>query len=160
MSAVISKCGLYRYRLERVLGKDGPVLAYFGVNCSTATADEDDHTTRKWIGFTERAGGSRYIVGNAFAYRATDVRELAKVADPVGPENRCYLAKIIAEADILVPCWGNQSKVPAKLRHHFDDLRSKIVAANKPVRVFGLTISGHPKHPLTLSYTTKLVEWE
>jgi len=32
MSAVISPCGVYRYRLERTIGlQQGPVYAYFGV---------------------------------------------------------------------------------------------------------------------------------
>lgn len=45
MSAVISPCGVYRYRLERTIRlQQGPVYAYFGVNGSTATATEDDHT--------------------------------------------------------------------------------------------------------------------
>ncbi|HBJ2425861.1 TPA: DUF1643 domain-containing protein, partial [Salmonella enterica] len=52
MSAIISKCGMYRYRLERDVQPEGLVFGYFGVNGSTATATEDDHTVRKWIGFT------------------------------------------------------------------------------------------------------------
>lgn len=159
MSAIISECGRYRYRLDRTLRRDGPVFAYFGVNGSTANADKDDQTTRKWIGFTSRNGGSRYIVGNPFAYRATDVRELAEINDPVGPDNARYLAEIVAEADILVPCWGNESKVPHRLRHHFSSLSRAILASKKTVRVFGLTRWGHPKHPLMLGYDTPLVEW-
>ena len=69
-SAVISPCETYRYRLDRRVAPGEVCFAYFGVNGSTATADEDDHTVRKWNGFTVRNGGSRYVVGNAFAYRA------------------------------------------------------------------------------------------
>ncbi|MGM3851662.1 DUF1643 domain-containing protein, partial [Salmonella sp. NW36] len=82
MSAIISKCGMYRYRLERDVQPEGLVFGYFGVNGSTATATEDDHTVRKWIGFTKVNGGRRFIVGNAFAFRATDVRgHCCKVSD-------------------------------------------------------------------------------
>ncbi len=95
MSAIISKCGMYRYRLERDVQPEGLVFGYFGVNGSTATATEDDHTVRKWIGFTKVNGGRRFIVGNAFAFRATDVRELATAVDPVGPENEIHLERII-----------------------------------------------------------------
>lgn len=35
MSAILSPCGLYRYRLERTVGMEGPVYAFFGVNPST-----------------------------------------------------------------------------------------------------------------------------
>jgi hypothetical protein len=45
MSAIISMCGQYRYRLERVLAEHGIVVAYFGVNPSTAGAEVEDQTT-------------------------------------------------------------------------------------------------------------------
>ena len=159
MSAVISPCGKWRYRLEREVQDSGIVFAYFGVNGSTATADEDDQTVRKWIGFTRLNGGRRFLVGNPFAYRATDVRELAKAADPIGPENREHLAQIIADADILVPCWGSRDKLPKHLRYRLNILRADLFAAGKPVKIFGLTASGDPKHPLMLGYDTPLIDW-
>ncbi len=158
-SAIISRCGTYRYRLERDLERPGPVFAFFGVNGSTATAQVDDQTVRKWIGFTERNGGGRFIVGNAFAFRATDVRALGRALDPVGPRNRSHLGKIIAEADILVPCWGSRGKLPARLHAQLDVLREQILASGKPVKVWGLSQSGDPLHPLTLAYSLPLVEW-
>jgi hypothetical protein len=158
-SATISRCGTWRYRLEREVAAQGPVFAYFGVNGSTATAGVDDHTVRKWIGFTERNGGSRFIVGNAFAFRATDVRELGQASDPVGPRNRSHIARIIADADILVPCWGSRGKLPRRLHAQLDALREQILAAGKPVRIWGLSQSGDPLHPLTLAYSLPLVEW-
>lgn len=159
MSAVISNCGLYRYRLERKVQQHGIVFAYFGVNGSTATADEDDHTVRKWNAFTRIHGGRRYLVGNAFGFRARDVNKLARQTDPIGSENGHHLAAIMAEADVLVPCWGNRMKVPQHLRWRFDALRNQLFETGKPVRVFGFTKSGDPKHPLTLSYETPLTEW-
>lgn len=160
MTAVISPCGLYRYRLEREVQLAGLVYAYFGVNGSTATADVDDQTVRKWIGFTQRNNGRRFIVGNAFAYRATNVRELAQADDPVGPDNNEHLRQIIADADVLVPCFGNQSKVPNRLRPQFDVLCYLLFSAAKPVKVFGLSKGGDPLHPLMLSYDRPLIDWE
>lgn len=160
MSAVISDCTLFRYRLDRSVAKAGRVFAYFGVNGATAGVAEDDHTVRKWIGFTARNDGSRFIVGNPFAFRAKDVRQLAKAADPIGPENDRYLAEIIAEADVLVPCWGNRTKVPNHLRYRFSQLTEMLIAAGKPMLHFGLTGSGDPKHPLTLGWSTPMTPWE
>jgi hypothetical protein len=160
LSAVISSCGLFRYRLDRDIQDRGPVAAFFGVNGSTAGPVEEDQTTRKWNGFSQRNGFSRYIAGNPFAYRARDVRQLARVADPVGPENALYLMEIIAEADILIPCWGNRAKVPKALRWHFDMLLLDLTASKKPLLCFGLTAAGDPKHPLTLGYDTPLVPFE
>lgn len=158
-SAVISPCGTWRYRLDREVQPSGVVFAYFGVNGSTATGDEEDQTTRKWFGFTLRNGGSRYIAANPFAYRATDVRELACAVDPVGPDNARYLAEIIAEADVLVPCWGSRAKLPPRLRAHLDRLLRQLRASGKPVKTFGLTASGDPKHPLMLGYATALIDF-
>ena len=79
-SAIISACKTYRYRLERRFG-DGPTLMFVMVNPSTADAEQDDPTIRKCIGFAERASYGRIIVGNKFAFRATDVRELRGAAD-------------------------------------------------------------------------------
>lgn len=162
MSAVISPCGKYRYRLERTVAMEGPVYAFFGINPSTADASIDDATVRKWIGFTKRLGGQRFIVGNVFAYRATDVKELGALTntdDAFGDEIGDYITEIIEEADILVPCWGNTDKVPVQLRFAFDILLDKLIESGKPVMHFGLTASGDPKHPLMLGYDTPLQEW-
>ncbi len=144
MSAVISPCSLYRYRLDREVQLAGVVIAYFGVNPSTASAEVEDQTTRKWRGFTLRNGGRRYIAANPFAFRATDVAQLARRPDPVGPENARYLLEVIDEADVLVPCWGARGKVPRSLHSHLDALAALLLASGKPVRVLGLTASGDP----------------
>lgn len=170
MSAIISPCGKYRYRLERqidpsliAMAKPGPLngktIAFFGVNPSTADASVDDATVRKWMGFCARWGAPRFIVGNVFAYRATDVKELAKVEDPHGPDIGDHITDIISEADILVPCWGNTSKVPPALRDFFDVLTDALLSSGTPVRCFGLTKSGDPIHPLMLGYSTQLVSF-
>jgi len=159
MSAVISACGLYRYRLDRPALPRGIVIAYYGVNGSTAEHVKNDHTVSKWHGFTLLNKGSRFIVGNIFGYRSKDVKMLAMATDPVGPENDAYLAEIIAEADIHVPCWGPRSKVPAKLRYRYDVVEAMLVASGKPMKCFGLSKSGDPLHPLMLGYDTPLVDW-
>ncbi|MBN3761281.1 DUF1643 domain-containing protein [Burkholderia sp. Ac-20365] len=162
MSAILSACGTYRYRLDRVLLKDVSgdlVIAYFGVNPSTADHTLDDQSVRKWYGFTSRHGGSRFIVGNPFAYRSRDVTSLARAADPVGPDNDVHIAAIIDEADVLVPCWGPQTKVPRALRSRFDSVECMLRASGKPLKVFGLSQRGDPLHPLMLPYATQLVDW-
>lgn len=157
MSAILSPCGLYRYRLDRTVAMDGPVYAFFGINPSTADANIDDATVRKWIGFSKCWGASRFIVGNVFAYRATDVKELGTVHDPHGPDIGDHITDIITEADILVPCWGNTSKVPPALQDYFDVLADALLSSGKPVRCFGFTKTGDPMHPLMLGYSTALV---
>ncbi|MFG6441107.1 DUF1643 domain-containing protein [Roseateles sp. LKC17W] len=159
MTAVLSPCRQYRYRLERTVAMEGPVYAFFGINPSTADASLDDATVRKWIGFCKRWGASRFIVGNVFAYRATDVRALASVEDPFGDDIGDHTTDIINEADILVPCWGKTTKVPPKLQFAFDVLLDALVSSGKPVMHFGLTKCDSPKHPLMLGYDTPLCLW-
>ena len=159
MSAILSKCGTFRYRLEREVGMTGPVYAYFGVNCSTADHRIDDNTVKRWIGFTKLYGGCRFIVGNPFAFRSPDVKDLSAATDPIGPENDWQLARIISDADILVPCWGPQTKVPRRLRYRYSEVEAMLRASGKPVKVFGLSKAGDPLHPLMLPYTTELVDW-
>lgn len=159
MSAVLSPCGLYRHRLDRDVQMDGIVVALCGVNPSTADATINDATIRKDMGFARVNGWRRIIKFNVFGFRATDVTALAKAADPYGPENDRHVHEIIAEADLIVPCWGSRNKLPKHLRPAMDRMRDLLLTAGKPVLVFGLAKSGDPLHPLMLGYDTKLVPW-
>ena len=170
MSAILSDCGLYRYRLDRDMHShdllsaagapgSGLVYAYFGINPSTADATIDDHTVKKWRGFTKVFGGRKFIVGNVFSYRSKDVEQLAIVKSPYGPDHLTHLAGIINDADILVPCWGNSSKVPASLHYMIKDTLSLLLISGKPVLHFGKTKAGDPLHPQMLAYSTPLVPW-
>jgi hypothetical protein len=164
MSAVISPCGNYRLRLDRDCGmafEGGRVFAYFGVNPSTADDVRNDPTVSKWIGFTKRNGGNRFIVANVFSYRSTDVRALAHLGDAVfGPDHWLYINQIIAEADVLVPCWGATTKVPKKLRGEFKVLLDVLHQSGKPVLHFGKSTGGDPLHPQFLPYSTPLIPLE
>lgn len=161
MSAIISSCQAYRYRLQRDVSSLGALTyAYFGINPSTADASIDDHTVRKWCGFTERNNGNRFIVGNVFAFRSKDVTKLATTGDPTGPDNAYYVSQIIQEADVLVPCWGSRTKLPKSLHSTLDAFLSELLASDKPVKCFGKTVSGDPKHPQMLSYSTELVNFK
>lgn len=159
MSAVISRDGKYRYRLDRTVATSGIVVAFFGVNPSTASETVDDATSKRWVVHARRLGARTYIAGNPHALRSTHVRVLQSALDPVGPDNARHLREIIAEADILIPCWGSRRKLPSVLWPAVDALRETLFAAGKPLRIFGLTQSRDPLHPLMLSYETPLVEW-
>jgi hypothetical protein len=161
MGAVISDCGLFRYRLDRdvrpMLG--GPVVALIGVNPSTADATVNDATIRKDLGFGERLGWARIIKANKFAYRATDVRNLRHASDPIGPLNKHYLRQIFAEADLLVPCWGPLAKLPTPLRGQWRHTLMLMQESGKSIACFGTANDGQPFHTLMLSYNTPLAPW-
>ena len=161
MSAIFSPCERYRYRLEREVQPEGITYAYFGINPSTADAVLNDATVRKWIGFTLRNGGRRFIVGNVFGIRSKDVKRLAAhtVASAQGPDWAKHFDKIIEDADVLVPCWGASGKIPRHLRDELDNVLARLVASGKPVKHFGVTACGQPLHPQMLAYATPLIPW-
>lgn len=163
MSAVLSPCGLYRYRLERDLSAvcpGGMTVAWIMVNPSTADASTDDQTIRKVIGFSVRHRFARVIVGNVFAFRLTDIGELRRnPAKAVGPENDAHLVDILDEADTVIVAWGRLAKLPYALRGHWRAVPAVAAAANRPLMCLGTAQDGHPLHPLTLGYDTPLIPW-
>lgn len=155
MGAIISKCGNYRYTLTRELSKEPRIVVFIMLNPSTADATQDDPTIRRCIGFAKALHCGRMIVLNLYAYRATNPRDLAFVADPIGPENDNYLTKIktLAGKPLVIAAWGANGK-------HFE--RSKQVMAlldGIKVHCLGLTDEGRPRHPLYLPAKTKLMPY-
>lgn len=162
-TATLSDCGTYRYRLGREWGSGiGTTYGFVGVNPSTADADEEDATTKKWRGFVERWDGDGYQVVNLFAFRATDVKQLKAAEDPFGPENGIHMRRFLEEVDVIVPCWGSLAKVP---KEHHEYVRYTLAwlragRAGKPIKHLGLTKGGDPKHPLMLPYSTQLEDFK
>lgn len=159
MAAVISDCGRYRYRLERDLAMFGRIAAVIMVNPSTADALQDDATIRRVIGFGQRLGWSRVIVGNVFAYRATDIRLLSGIVDPVGPENAAHLRRICEDADLAIVAWGRLGKLPRKLQDGWRMVETIASDLGMVLHCLGTAADGHPRHPLMLSYGAALIEW-
>jgi hypothetical protein len=160
MSAIISPCGTYRYRLERQTAGDG-ATAVIMVNPSTADAVENDATIRKLIGFGNHYEWGQIIVGNLFAYRAPDVRKLATAENPTGPDNDSHLMEMLREADRFVVAWGPAGKLPKRLRTRFRRvLEIADMVSRRPMSIGAPAKDGHPCHPLMLPYTRELQPWK
>ena len=167
MLATISACGKYRYRLERELGQIGPTVMFLMVNPSTADATQDDPTIRKCKGFASKLGGGTLLVGNLFAYRATDVTELRKTRDPVGPDNDKHLREMLYSADIVIAAWGSLNKLPEVLRPRWKDVvrladeRVELTGERRcrSLSCIGVCADKHPKHPLMVGYDTPVTAW-
>lgn len=157
--AIFSPCGRFRYRLERDLGRPGPTVAMIGVNPSTATAEQNDATIRKDIGFGERLGWGRLIKGNLFSLVSTDIKGLRQLESPRDPENDGHLAQIMRDADLVVACWGPPEKAPPHLRRRWRRVVAIAGEVGKPLHCLGLTSAGHPRHPLMTPYSTPLTAW-
>lgn len=137
----------FRYTLTRGpwLNGEGTVL-FVMLNPSTADEQRDDNTIRRCIGFAQSWGFQRLTVGNLYALRATDPRELFRVKDPVGPRNGLALIELASHADEVVVAWGaTQHPEPGRASHVLDLLQ----AAFGAVQCLGLTpATGQPRHPL------------
>jgi hypothetical protein len=159
-SAVFSECGYYRYRLERHALSGCGAVAWIMVNPSKADAHADDHTIRKVRGFSERLGAGLFIVGNKFAYKATDIKDLVGVADPRGPENDSHLESIMQAAPIVIAAWGPLGKLPAPLRRRWRTVAAMADRLGVQLMCLGTANDGQPLHPLTLSYQRPLIPWK
>lgn len=153
MSAIISDCGRYRYRLDRPGEPGQGKTAIIMVNPSTADAVKDDATIRKLKGFGERYRWGDLIIGNLFAFRAKEIAHLRAAQFPVGPENDERLLQIFAEADRVIYAWGALAKQPLQLRWRWrvvDAMASK--AGLKPLCLGEPLADGHPRHPVMAGY--------
>jgi hypothetical protein len=129
------------------------------VNPSTADATEDDATIRKLKGFCARQGWRGFVVVNIHAFRATDVNELKRAVDPVGPLNGGFILGAILKTDVTVCAWGSLGKLPPHLRNGWRSVVSIAKATNRPLLCWDVCADGQPKHPVMLGYCDA-VAWE
>lgn len=153
MTAVISSCGAYRYRLDREWLGDGRAV-WVMLNPSTADATLDDPTIRRCIGFSKAWGLGALTVVNVFALRATDPKTLVGHVDPVGPANDLYIEAALDGADIVIAAWGQSWP-----RQHRERVAKVGAMLNGRAHHLGLTKSGQPTHPLYRPSGCAVLPW-
>ena len=75
-AAEVSACARYRYALRRTWDPARPAALFVGLNPSTADGARDDLTVCRCVAFAAAWGCGSVLVGNLFAYRATDPARL------------------------------------------------------------------------------------
>lgn len=138
----------YRYSLTRIwhdLVPEPRLVAFVGLNPSTADERQDDPTIRRCIAFARGWGYDGLEMLNAYAYRATNPRRLLEQADAVGPRNDLVIAARAEHAALVVLCWGTKVEYAREGRLLDGPLRLHDLHALK------LTKFGHPAHPLYLA---------
>lgn len=149
MSAIISDCGKYRYRLAREIVPAGEgSCCFIMLNPSTADADKDDPTIRRCIRYARDLGYARLEVVNLFAYRATSPETLYALSrrDAIGPGNDLHMLDSCGPAKIVICAWGNHGRLHDRGAEVLLSLR------RQGLRPMALKIGklGHPGHPLYL----------
>ena len=158
MSAIISPCGQYRYRLDRpgdLTATRGPAV-FIMLNPSTADATTDDRTIGRCRAFAQAWGCNGLVVANLYAYRATKPADLWLAADPIGPDNDEHLIQVAAGAGEIVCAWGAEAR-PDRVAA----VARMLTDAGAKLRCLGITkLAGAPRHPLYVRGDQPLIPWE
>lgn len=154
-TAIYSPCMAYRYDLERVWDAGGPKALFIGLNPSTATEAQNDPTVERCERRARTMGFGAFRMGNIFALRATDPRDMRAHPAPVGDLTDAHLHAAALWADLIVCAWGAHGIHLGREGAARDLLR----ATGKPLHVLGLTKAGAPRHPLYLPYAALPQPW-
>lgn len=152
--AAFSPCERYRYALWDVWGKetDPVMVAFVGLNPSTADELVDDPTVRRCKRFAASWGADGMFMLNAYGLRSTDPKGLWQVEDPVGSETDLWLSRLLPVCGIAVACWGV----------HCTEARAAEVVlgcGRWEMSCLGKTKNGSPRHPLYLRKDSALLTY-
>lgn len=155
-TAVYSDCERYRYLLTRVWDPAGRKALFIMLNPSTATEVQNDPTVERCERRARTLGFGAFRVTNIFAWRDTDPKAMRAAADPIGPENDVSILESCTWADQIICAWGTHGA-------HLDRgprVETLLRGTGLPLYHLGLSIAGHPKHPLYIAYTEQPRPWD
>lgn len=144
--AEFSPCNRYRTQLWRQWDHTKPWCMFLMLNPSTADAEKNDPTVERCERYARRWGFGGLMVGNIFAFRATDPIDMRAQADPIGPGNDEALLAMAARAHTIVCAWGTHG---THQKRNEQVLRLMSQAGNR-LKCLKVTKHGHPSHPLYL----------
>jgi hypothetical protein len=159
--AEISPDGVYRYTLTRQW-EDGPCVCWLCFNPSTATAEQDDASIRRIVGFSKLWGYGRMVVVNLYAIRSRSPIVVRYATDPVGPMNDYWIGESLKESRELICAWGCAQHAPnivGRIKAILEFINSEKYTPETPINCLGYRKDGHPRHPLMLSYETQREEF-
>lgn len=147
-SAFFSDDRRFRYWLTREWDLSLPMVAFIGLNPSTADETVDDPTIRRCMGFARSWGKGGILMLNLYAFRATVPADMWRAqkrgVDVIGGQkNWADALKEYAQncnCDLVVAAWGAHGKK-----------RGPDVSMRWPgLMCLGRNADGSPKHPLYL----------
>ena len=149
----------YRYILRRQWDESLPECMFIGLNPSTADEVQDDPTIRRCIGFARDWGYGTLWMGNIFAYRATDPKDMK--AHEELPEakamNELCLLSMAARSDLIVLAWGNHGTYKNRGQEVLGLLGGCDSSLNN-IKCLKVTKQNQPSHPLYLPKNSEPLE--
>lgn len=153
--------GLYSHtkdnRYRFYLGESGEkTLLAVGVNPSTASLGQSDHTIRKLKRFAALNDYQGWAIINLYSQRATNPNHLHQRRQTRFTQANLaeiqHLQSLLSAYDFLL-CWGNLIEKRRFLQECLREIEPMIRGRN--IYILGEpTLKGHPPHPLMLSYET------
>ncbi len=140
--ATLSEDRKYRFELHRIFDNSKPLIAFVGLNPSTADEEIDDPTITKCINYTKKWGYGGFYFVNLFAFRATEPKEMQKAQDPVGQGNDILLKSVFGKVAKVICCWGELGT--------FMDRGNQVLKLIENPYYLKLNKNGQPAHPLYL----------
>ncbi len=137
-------------------------MLFIGLSPSEATEKKEDQTLRRLIDFCMRWDYGSLVVVNLFARISKSPRLLRGVCDPIGNRNNYELRSQVLKWSInpswdlwlgwgVRGSWFNRNlEVMRYLKNDFANRNNQLPKSNGPLSL-GLTLEGHPCHPLYIS---------
>lgn len=151
-TAILSKDETRRYQLDRDWAPPGKKALFIMLNPSSADHRVDDPTIRRCMTFASEWGMTGMRIVNLYSIRSANPKDVWEHADPIG-DDTC-LHQNLRTAHLLggpvVAAWGT---LPRKAFPRAAEVLGLLTV--RP-RCFGLTMKGHPRHPLYLPRNTEL----
>ena len=179
----------HRYLLWRVWESSKPLLVWVLLNPSTATHEVLDPTVRRCIGWAKRGDFGGVVILNAYAYRATEPKDMLASADRIDGGNdialgivlttlmsepvKCTCDRGSSPVDgggvTHMPCnglgWRHPRTIVAwgnGIEPERENAMRKLLRDMSGLIVplcLGRTMQGSPRHPVRLAYGVQLEEW-
>lgn len=146
MSALLSPCGHFRFRLVRAWDPALPRLLFIMLNPSTADAAQDDATVRRCVGFGRALGYGSIEIVNLFAFRTKNPIVLKQAGWPVGEGNDAHILEAVMAAGEVICAWGAHARASARAAEVLE-----LIGDWCTPKALALTADGVPKHPLYLA---------
>lgn len=160
------KKGNYRFTLWRHLAPGFEIegspkhpndyVQFVGLNPSKATETANDNTITRCIGFATGWGYGALLMTNIFAWRDKKPEIMKKQKDPEGdPLNLDRIVALAEGASMIVVAWGSHGKFHYRER----TVRDALKPFEAKVRCFGISMQGHPIHPIYMPKDQPLIPY-